>query len=65
MDTGTAPVEASAQGAALRLRPDRDLAAGNLAWPLATAPDSALRDPQRAIELAEGVAQTRSFRDCL
>jgi tetratricopeptide (TPR) repeat protein len=49
--------------AALRLRPDWDLAAGNLAWLLATTPDSALRDPRRAIELAQRVAQSQSFRD--
>jgi hypothetical protein len=49
--------------AALRLRPGWDLAAGNLAWLLATTPEPALRDPQRAIELAEEIAQSQSFRD--
>jgi len=49
--------------AALRLRPGWDLAAGNLAWLLATTPDPELRDPQRAIELAYRAAQSQGFRD--
>ena len=39
--------------AALRQRPGWPIAANNLAWMLATAPDPALRDPERAVGLAE------------
>jgi hypothetical protein len=49
--------------AALRLRPGWDLAAGNLAWLLATTPDPDLRDPHRAIELAYRAAESQGFRD--
>jgi len=45
------------------LRPGWNLAAGNLAWLLATTPDAALRNPQRAVELAEEIAQSQNFRD--
>lgn len=63
LDRGDHAAAREHYAAALRLRPGWDLAAGNLAWLLATAPDSALRDPQRAIELAEGAAQAQGFRD--
>ncbi len=39
--------------AALRLRPDSLETLNSLAWLLATHPDAELRDPRRAIELAE------------
>jgi tetratricopeptide (TPR) repeat protein len=38
---------------AVRIRPDYRTALNNLAWLLATARDPALRDPPRAVELAE------------
>jgi tetratricopeptide (TPR) repeat protein len=38
---------------ALDLRPDWSLAQNNLAWMLAAYPDVKLRDPKRAVELAE------------
>lgn len=41
--------------AALTREPSHREAANNLAWLLATVPDPALRDPERAIELARGV----------
>lgn len=41
---------------AVRLRPDFLEAANNLAWLLATSPDPALRDPERALAVAEGAA---------
>jgi tetratricopeptide (TPR) repeat protein len=63
LDRGDHAAAREHYAAALRLRPGWDLAAGNLAWLLATTPDSALRDPQRAIELAQGVAQAQGFRD--
>ena len=40
---------------ALRLDPDHPLAAGNLAWLLATCPDAALRNGAEAVTLAERV----------
>jgi len=49
--------------AALRQRPDHDPAAVSLAWLLATTPDASLRDPQRALALAENVARFEGFRD--
>jgi hypothetical protein len=62
-DRGEYAVARDHYAAALRLRPGWDLAAGNLAWLLATTPDSALRDPQRAIELAQEIVQSQDFRD--
>ena len=63
LDRGDHAAAREHYAAALRLRPGWDLAACNLAWLLATAPDSALRDPHRAIELAQPVAQSQNFRD--
>jgi tetratricopeptide (TPR) repeat protein len=40
---------------ALRLDPRATAARNNLAWLLATAPDAALRDPEEALRLAEGL----------
>ena len=50
--------EAAAQWEeAVRLRPDFLEAANNLAWLLATTPDAALRDPARALAVAESAAR--------
>jgi len=41
----------------LTLRPDQPQVLNNLAWLLATCPDERLRDPSRALELAQRAAQ--------
>jgi Zn-dependent protease with chaperone function len=41
----------------LALRPDQPQVLNNLAWLLATCPDEALRDPPRALELAQRAAE--------
>jgi tetratricopeptide (TPR) repeat protein len=49
--------------AALRLHPGLDAAAVSLAWLLATTPDASLRDPVRALALAEDAARSQGFGD--
>lgn len=57
------PAEAAARfDAALRLQPNMRLAARNLAWLLATSPDSVMRDGARALQLARQ-AQSLSGAD--
>jgi tetratricopeptide (TPR) repeat protein len=46
-----------------RLWPEWEPPAQDLAWLLATAGDPALRDLERAIELAQGLAERSHFRD--
>ncbi|CAN5490970.1 hypothetical protein BH23VER1_BH23VER1_25230 [soil metagenome] len=46
---------------ALELQPDWPPAANNLAWILATSPDAASRDPERAVQLAEAACQASNF----
>lgn len=48
---------------ALLRRPFWPEARQNLAWLLATASDPELRDPERALELAERAAKAHAFRD--
>ena len=47
----------------LRARPDVSAVAAALAGLLATAPEAALRDGPRAVQLAEGAAQRTEHRD--
>jgi tetratricopeptide (TPR) repeat protein len=44
-------------GKALHLQPDAHFLQDHLAWTLAACPDAKLRDPQRAVELAEKAAK--------
>ena len=48
---------------AVRLAPHSPIAANNLGWMLATAPIDSLRDPVRAIELADRVTEMTGVRD--
>ena len=48
---------------ALRLRPDLLTVSNNLAWLLATTPDSQLRDPAGAIEAGENAARLTEHAD--
>jgi tetratricopeptide (TPR) repeat protein len=48
---------------ALELEPERQAAANNLAWILATSSDPALRDPSEALRLAEGVVARAATPD--
>ena len=47
---------------ALRLRPELDVAATELAWILATSPEPSVRDPDEAIRLAEGALRAEPPR---
>ncbi|HTU24185.1 MAG TPA: tetratricopeptide repeat protein [Pirellulales bacterium] len=49
--------------AALELQPDDPSILNNLAWVLATAPDEALRDGKRAIELATAAAKATEYKE--
>jgi tetratricopeptide (TPR) repeat protein len=46
----------------LQVRPRDLMTANNLAWLLATSPDPSLRDPQRAVRLAETVCEATRYR---
>jgi tetratricopeptide (TPR) repeat protein len=46
----------------LRLRPEWPVAEGDLAWLFATSSDASLRDPKRAVELAEHAANASGMR---
>ena len=48
---------------AIRLDPAQSDAYGNLAWMLATASDAKIRDPARALELAQKAVELTSFED--
>ena len=49
--------------AALELKPDWIPAVASLAWLLATAPEAAIRDPDRALRFAERAAELTERRD--
>jgi len=49
--------------AALELKPDWIPAVASLAWLLATAPEAAIRDPDRAVRLAARAAELTEHRD--
>jgi tetratricopeptide (TPR) repeat protein len=46
----------------LQVRPRDLMTANNLAWRLATSSDADLRDPQRAVRLAESVSEATGYR---
>ena len=46
---------------ALRIRPNDEISTNNMAWALATSPDPAMRDGQRAVELAERAARLTDY----
>ena len=48
---------------AIRLAPSNPVVMNNLGWMLAAAPDAALRDPSRALELTAAVLEQTGIRD--
>jgi tetratricopeptide (TPR) repeat protein len=50
---------------ALRIKPDSTEAMNNLAWTLATSPDTNVRDGKRAVELAERACTLTDFKQTI
>jgi hypothetical protein len=46
-----------------RLRPNHPLPWNNIAWVLATSSDESIRNPQKAVELAERLCESTGYRE--